>query len=514
MWQAGSVPWLPPVLFVGLALSAPISEPAPQGEAEVRSYDEAQAKQDVATILTGTGQDYLKARARLTQNPTLGARALVGRLQATPPPIAAERKRILDVLAELGQPEHLRLFADELRNAVAGTTSESAALDAAAKWRPLLVAQGSAAVPYLTALIGDTSVPTELRAVLLEDLVTVQERAKLPELVGLLGRGDRVLDRALRAALLRRAQADPDDRAALFDAAEGALEKDKTASLLLLRAGLAPKKDGAFSVKMAAIATNERAWFTLRVAAVRILGDRSTDVTAKNALLRLANATLPRSRRQDQAAEILGWLALRALSEHEARQMVQAHGLLSAEAPRLAATAYRVAALPQDGSWIEDSQTHPWPQVRAAALERVEPPCGERTQKQLLEVAEPVEAGGDREDVVARAAIAALGRCEAIEPLQELVEDRSTSVHRRGDAALALVKHGGSSGAAFVAKLLAQKPGRKVAIRMIVALQHADPEPAVLRGLCAATRHDAHVANSAHRALAALFPDTDDHCGK
>jgi hypothetical protein len=65
-----------------------------------------------------------------------------------------------------------------------------------------------------------------------------------------------------------------------------------------------------------------------------------------------------------------------------------------------------------------------------------------------------------------------------------------------------------------VAKLLAQKPGRKLAIRLIVALQHADPDPAVLRGLCAATRQDAHVANSAHRALSALFPDSDDHCAK
>jgi hypothetical protein len=501
-------------VFLGLALAVPASAPAPQGEAEVASYDEAQAKADVQTILSGTGQDYLKARARLTQHPTHGARALVGRLQGVPPPIAAERKRILDVLAELGQPEHLRLFADEMRRAVASATGESAAIEAAAKWRPLLVAQGSTAAPHLSKLVADTSLPTELRAGLLEDLVAVHEREQLADLVALLGRGDRILDRALRAALLRRAQNDADDRAALLSAADSALESDKTASLLLLRAGLAPKSDRAFTARMAAIATNGRVWFILRVAAVRILGERGSEVTAKNALLRLANVTLPKNRRQDQAAEILGWLALRALPEHEARQMVQAHGLLSAEAPRLAALAYRLAALPRDGSWIASSQTHAWPQVRAAALDRIEPPCDERTNKHLVEIAAPVQDGGDREAVVARAAIAALGRCEAIEPLQELMAERDASVHRRGDAALALVNHGGSSGAAAVAKLLAQKPGRKLALRMIVALQHADPDPAVLRGLCAATRQDAHVANSAHRALSALFPDSDDHCAK
>jgi hypothetical protein len=500
-------------VLVGLALAAPAPAAPPQADAEVTSYDDAQAKQDVQTILTGTGQDYLKARARLTQHPTPGARALVGRLKGVPPPIAAERKRILDVLADLGQPEHLRLFADELRHAVAGTTSESQALDVAAKWRPLLVAQGKAAAPHLVELVGDISLGTEVRAVLLDDLVSVQDRAELPDLVAQVGRGDRILDRALRAALLRRAQADPDERAVLLAAADSALESGKTASLLLLRAGLAPQEDGAFSAKMATIATDGRAGFTLRVAAVRILGQRSNEVASKNALLRLANATLPKEKRKAQAAEILGWLALRALPEHEARQMVQAHRLLSAEAPRLAEVAYRVAALPADGSWIETSQAHPWPQVRAAALDRVEPPCDERTVKELVAVAAPVENGGDREDVVVRAAIAGLGRCGATKPLEELVANRDASVHRRGDAALALVNHGGTSGATFVAKLLAQKPARKVAIRLIVALQHADPDPSVLRGLCAATKQDAHVANSAHRALSALYPDTDDPCG-
>jgi len=503
------------VVLLGLALSAPVPAPAPQAaEAEAASYDEAQAKQDVQTILAGTGQDYLKARARLTQNPMLGARFLVGRLDGVPALIAAERKRILDVLADLGQPEHLRLFADELRHAVDGATSESQALDAAAKWRPLLVAHGSAAAPLLLELAGDTSLDTEVRAALLDDLVSVQERAELPDLVGHLGRGDRTLDRALRAALLRRALANPEERATLLAAADDAMETNKAASLLLLRAGLARENDGAFSAKVATIATNERAGFTLRVAAVRILGMRITEVAAKNALLRLANTTLPEAKRQAQASEILGWLALRALPEHEARQMVQAHGLLSAEAPRLAEVAYRVAALPADGSWIESSQKHPWPQVRAAALDRVEPPCDERTQKELAEVAAPAEDGGDREDVVARAAIAGLGRCGAITPLEELAANRDASVHRRGDAALSLVNHGGTSGAAFVAKLLTQKPTRKVAIRLIVALQHADPDPAVLRGLCAATRQDAHVANSAHRALSALYPDTDSPCGE
>ena len=112
------------MVFLGLALSMPLSAPAPQPAVEAEDYGEPRAKADVQTILTGTGQDYLQARARLTGHPTQGARALVGRLQGVPPPIAAERKRILDVLAELGQPEHLRLFADELRHAVTGTIGE------------------------------------------------------------------------------------------------------------------------------------------------------------------------------------------------------------------------------------------------------------------------------------------------------------------------------------------------------------------------------------------------------
>ena len=64
----------------------------------------AQAALDVQSLLGTDTKEYLAARARLSAHPVEATEALLDRLAAVPAPNDAEKKRLLDVLAHLGQP--------------------------------------------------------------------------------------------------------------------------------------------------------------------------------------------------------------------------------------------------------------------------------------------------------------------------------------------------------------------------------------------------------------------------
>src|SRR5690606_19412008 len=108
-----------------------------------------QAPLDVETLLTGSSRAYLRARARLEEHPELAADAILDRLATVPPPTSTDRKRLLDVLAVLGLPDHVELFAQELRRAVDRAQSYQDEAKALEQWLPLLVEQGAAAVAPL-----------------------------------------------------------------------------------------------------------------------------------------------------------------------------------------------------------------------------------------------------------------------------------------------------------------------------------------------------------------------------
>jgi hypothetical protein len=170
----------------------------------------AEADADLDRLLQERGRPYLEARARLEANPSLAAPAVATRLRRVPAPTAAEERRLLALLAGMARPEDLEVFAAQLRRDVAASHQRSPGerdeSRAAAPWRAILREQGAAAVPVLTALVGDRELGSDLRALVLGDLVAVTPAEQLAPLVDLVGGGALELRQALRVALARRAQ--------------------------------------------------------------------------------------------------------------------------------------------------------------------------------------------------------------------------------------------------------------------------------------------------------------------
>src|SRR5690606_3431556 len=129
-------------------------------------------------------------------------------------------------------------------------------------------------------------------------------------------------------------------------------------------------------------------------------------------------------RRHEQRSEILGSLALAGLDAKPAAALVDDLQLTRAEAPRIASVAYGAANLPVDGAWLDESQRHPWPEVRAAALARVDGPCAAPILRRLRDGTATEGPAFEADPAVAREVLVALGRCggpEAFAALQAVV---------------------------------------------------------------------------------------------
>jgi hypothetical protein len=165
--------------------------------------------------------------------------------------------------------------------------------------------------------------------------------------------------------------------------------------------------------------------------------------------------------------------------------------------------------------WIKRSQTHAWPQVRSAALDRVHSPCDADLTRTLGSIADETKREGDAEFAVARAAMAALGRCEqptAQAQLEGIVRKHKLDKDWRGEAARQLVRHYGETGAAVVAKALDREADLATSLRFIreLRLNPAAATPTVQRALCDA-RETQELAAELHKSLLVLF-GTSDPC--
>jgi hypothetical protein len=493
-------------------------DPSDAGASAVDSDDTSAAEQaalDAETVLTDNGMAYLEARARLVEHPKAATEALLDRLAVVPAPGPAQRKRILDVLAQLGRPELVPMFAAELRRAIAQAPSHRSAMEALERWRPLLFAQGEAALSAIQALVGDRDLPMQVRAHLLDDWVEITATADLGELIVLVGRGQVELRQQLHRALNRRATRDSAARDIMLRGTDEAIdaaaadpeEASRFAALLQLRASLSGEVDRSFIARLRELGEDDSAAFATRVAAVRGLAYFDHD-NARAALTQVARAELRHL--DSQAGEVLAWLALDNLPDAVAGQLAAEHELLDDDRPRLATVAFRVAPLANE-SWLETSLANPWPQVRQAALGRVHGPCGRKNVALLRDTAGPRPRGGDDDRRVARAAVQALGRCtpqEARGALERLMNREEVDTEQRIEAARQLVRHGGPDGVDAVAKALAGDPPRNLARRFAATLRFAPaPTPAATQALCARLGEANEVSRVARQSLTTLHPD-------
>lgn len=476
-----------------------------------------QAPLDVDIILSDTSKAYLQARARLVEHPDLANSAILDRLAAIPAPTKADRKRLMDVLSELGRPEHLPMFVAELRKAVSAAPDHEAAMAAAQRWTHMLVAQGQAATQPLMGLVGDRQLPMAVRATLLDAMVGVMPRAALSDLVILVGRGDAELRGQLARSLKRRASDNAQDRAALLaalDDATGSAEPGRQASLLQFRAAMSATDDAAFSQRLAALARADDASFVVQVAALRGLARQDGDV-ARQALTEVATTALAAP--QSQRSEIVAWLSLTGLADDDARPLAQQHALHQSAAPRLAIVGYRLADLPRDQTWVDGSQDSPWPKVRQAALSRITEPCSKPTLKLLARRARPKSRDGDKDPAVARSTVQALGRCgqPAQDALVDLLNAGAVDIEQRTEAARQLTKNGGAAGADAVASALLKDPPRRFARRLVLALRWVKtPTPKTTDALCRAATGGDNVAGLAVATLDVLHEDPAAACNE
>jgi hypothetical protein len=484
-----------------------------------------QAPLDVDIILEDSSKAYLEARARLVAHPAEAAEALHDRLAAVPAPGPAERKRLLDVLAEIGRPEDLDLFAAELKKAVANAEALGKADAAADVWRHLLRDQGAAAAKHLQTLIGDKELPDTVRAMLVQDLVDVTAAAELGGLVVLVGRGQSDLQDELRRALQRRVAQDLAGRSSVIAATDAALdaalgdppvaaEAKRLPALLRFRAVVSGGEDPEVTARLVGVAQDEKARFGARVAALRGLAAMK-DRRASDTLEATARTQLSGDRRRTQSGEILGWIALRSLATDKAAALAKELMLLDDDAPRLAAAGWQVAALPRGHAWLGKAMTNPWPQVRQAALERVEGPCDRDVVAELSKLGGP-SSRGDDDRTVARAAIVALGKCGgdgAMTALARLLENSRVDIELRAEAGRQLAKRGGAWGADRLAAALTKESDARLARRLASALKFVNPvTPQVDRVLCDSVGEAGGVGASAVATLKALHPDDNNPC--
>lgn len=473
-----------------------------------------QAPLDVETLLADSSKAYLHARARLEEHPELAAEAILDRLAAVPPPTSTDRKRLLDVLAVLGLPDHVELFAEELRRSIQRADGHQDESKAIKQWLPLLVEQGAAAVAPLTALVADQELSTGTRAIMLDALVDVTPTTDVASLVTLVGRGAVPLRQQLQRSLKRRASRDEAVRVALVQATDDALvqaDPPRMPALVKLRGALSGDDEG-FTAVLIGWAEDEASPFALRVVALRALGERSSPAT-HDALARVATRALAPAQRGTQRGELLAWLSLSGLPAEKARPLVEQHHLVDHDAPRLAELGYAHAGLPPDGSWLPTALDNPWPQVRQAALARVDGPCAPASEKLLEQRAHLAGRKSEDDRAVARSAIQALGRCGAGDRLEALLADADLDIELRSEAARQLARRGDDASIAAIADALASSPDRGFARRLASALRHMPgPTAAGDALLCeVATRRD-EAGHAARESLRTLHDDPQAAC--
>jgi hypothetical protein len=490
------------------AVGPAASEPAASEPRD--AYDAAAAAADAARVLGTPDRGYLDARGRLVAHPELGADALVARLDAVPPPTSGERKRLFDVLAEIGGAPVATRIAAELRRACAAESSDSGKFEAIEPWRPMLRDLGDAGRGALAQLTGDRDLPVAVRANLLDDLVGVTPDAEVAGLLVLAGRGHVELRRQLARSLRRRLRghdALTRDIAAALERELDAAEPERVAAVIQLRAALDTPGDDAWIARVATIATDRGRPFAARVAALRAaaaLGDRASAVAV---LETVARASLPA---HDQASEILAAIALSGTPPGTTAELVAAHQLERSASPRLAAVGWMHVPLRGDG-WLDDALADPWPAVRTAALGRVTGPCARKLTARTGALVGRASEGADADATVQRAAIDALGRCAddaAFGLLRSMLDDDAVATELSGEAARELVRHFGERGADAVAKQLASRPERGYARRLAQALRHAQaPTPRVRDTLCAWVDEGGEVGSAARASAVELFGD-------
>jgi hypothetical protein len=496
-----------PLLSSLLALAPPTTTAAPPADPTptVDAYTAEQAAADVEIVLTDRGKGYLDARARLEEHPVEAAPALIGRLEAVPAPGPEQRDRLLFVLAALEQPEHATLFGEQLRSALIGKRSPDI-------WLQLLRRQGQAATDVLIGLVGDRELDNAARGDLLELLVELAPRERLGELMAMVGRGSTELQDHLRRAVIRRAKQSEDDTQAIAGGIDEDLdqdpgEADRHARLLILRAACC-SADAAFTKRLEQLVGDEQAAFEVRVAAIDGLGRLELGADALAELVRREAAAALAG---EQAAELLVSLALEALPEARGRELVGPLDLLGSDAPRLAALGYRLAPLASDHAWLDESQQHAWPEVRKAALDRVDGACDKTTTKRLGEVAGPLSKGGDVDTRVGRSAVVALGRCSEQDAsvftlLGKLLDDGGVEASRRAEAARQLVLRD-PKGPDRVASALVDGAHTELGRELASALANTPkPTEAVADALCRAAQGNPMIASTAHESFQELFP--------
>lgn len=469
------------------------------------AYGAEQAAADVELVLHDRGKGYLDARARLEEHPAEAAPAVIARLEGVPAPGPEQRDRLLFVLAALEQPEHASLFGEQLRSALIGKRSTEI-------WLQLLRRQGEAATDVLIGLVGDRELDNVARGELLELLVELAPRERLGELMAMVGRGSSELQDYLRRAVVRRAkQADADASAIAAgiddDLDTDAGEPERHAKLLILRAACCTADD-AFRARLERLVGDEQAAFEVRVAAIDGLGRLAL---GELALRELVEAEAAAALAGEQAAELLVTLALEALPAALGRELVEPLDLLRADAPRLAALGYQLAPLADDHAWLAASLEHAWPEVRKAALDRVEGRCDKTTIKRLYAAAGPHSKSGDRDARVGRAAVVALGRCSEHDAgvfalLGKLLDDGGVEVSQRAEAARQLVLRD-PKGPDEVAAALVDGAHTELGRELASALAKSpEPSDAVADALCRAAQGNPMVASTAQQSFEALFP--------
>ncbi len=487
----------------GAEASSP-AEPSPGDPPPLDDYME-QAPLDVDTILADSSKAYLEARARLEEHPEAAAEAILDRLTTVPPPTSTDRKRLLDVLAALGLPDHVELFATELRRAVLRTDSFQDQTKALKQWLPLLVDQRELARPALTKLVADQKLPVSARAAVLDALVEVTPAADVAELVPLVGRGTRTLRQQLYRSLKRRASRDAPARAALLTATDAALsdaEPSRLPALLRLRGAVSGDDDESFAGTVGALAGDDASPFPVRVAALRALGGLES-TAAHGFLSEIAAQAL--EQRATQRGELLAWLALQGLPPEQAQPLVTKHRLVDEGSPRLATLGFAHAPLSSDQTWLPSALDNPWPQVRQAAMARVAGPCTSGTEKLLEQKGHLAGRKSEDDRAVARSAIQALGRCSAGPRLEKLIDDEDLDMELRSEAGRQLARLGDDRSIQAIGGVLLRAPERGLARRLASALRHM-PQPTAAGDelLCeVATRSDeaGHAARESLRTL-------------
>jgi hypothetical protein len=229
----------------------------------------------------------------------------------------------------------------------------------------------------------------------------------------------------------------------------------------------------------------------------------------------MARTQLHGERRRTQVGEILGWIALRSIDDAKAAALAQELALLDDDAPRLASAGWAVVRLPKGHAWLARGVANPWPQVRQAALERVEGPCDRSPVGALAKLGGP-SSDGDADRRVARAAIVALGKCggdTSMTALARLLDNSRADIELRAEAGRQLAKRGGTWGANKLAGALTKESDARLARRLASALKFVKPvTPEVDRVLCDSVDEGNGVGAAAVTSLKALHPDVRNPC--